>query len=327
LDPPTEDSIVRSLELLFSLHVIDLKGDLTPEIGYFLSELPLETRLAVVLLNSFKEEFACSEEILILVSILSSGFLWYSNSSPITVLKCKKKFGAKEGDLITLINIYLRYKHIGSRNERKKFCSENNLNENILLNSKRISEQLQKYLKSKGFSLKSSEDDIEAILRCIATGFFSNVAQRQQNSTYKAIRNHEILTLHPTSILTTVYPEWILYYEIVKTGKFYMRDCIEIDYRWLVELAPHFYQDNKAKNLEEKHRKEVMNNEKNEKIEKKEKDIEGDLEKWQEEKPRFNRILENLGRGNKGEKEESNRNRSKGANKNMNVLSFDYDEV
>lgn len=36
-----------------------------------------------------------------------------------------------------------------------------------------------------------------------------------------------------------------------------MRDASEIDHTWLVELAPHFYVDNKKKLLEEKHLKEI----------------------------------------------------------------------
>jgi len=326
LDTPSEESIIRSLELLFSLHVIDMNGELTEEIGVFLSDLPVETRLAVMLLNSFKEEFACSEEILILVSLLSSGFVFFANTSPLTILKTKKKFGAKEGDLITLINLFLRYKHIGSRNEKKKFCAENNINESILLSSKKIADQLEKFLKSKKFTVKSAEDDVEAILRCITSAFFANVAQRQKSGVYKAIRNQEVLYLHPTSILTTMYPEWIVFYEIIKTGKFYMRECVEIDYRWLVELAPHFYQDNKTKNLEERHRKEVINNENMEKIDQV-KNIEGDLEKWSEEKPRFNKILdslkENLDQGKIFKKPKE----KKEGEKNKNMLSFDYEEM
>ena len=328
LDTPSEDSIIRSLELLFSLHVIDMKGDLTEEIGIFLSDLPIDTRLAVMLLNSFKEEFACSEEILILVSILSSGFVFFANSSPISVLKSKKKFGAKEGDLITLINLVLRYRHIGSRNEKKKFCAENNINESIILSAKKIGDQLEKYLKSKKFIFKSAEDDVEAILRCITSAFFANVAQRQKSGVYKAIRNQEVLNLHPTSILTTMYPEWIIFYEIIKTGKFYMRECVEIDYRWLVELAPHFYQDNKTKNLEEKHKQEVINYENMERNQQP-KNIEGDMEKWSHDKPRFNKILENLSenldQGKIFKKPKDKKENEK--NKNKSVLSFEFEDI
>lgn len=340
LDPPSEDSITRSLELLYSLGVLDLKGELTIDLGQKLGEFPLETRLSVMLLNSFKEEFACSEEILILVSLLASGgTIFYTNSSSGSILKAKKRFGAKEGDLITMINLFLRYNHISNRNERKKFCSENNLNENQLISAKRISEQLRCSLKTLKLTVKSSEDDIEAILRCITTAFFSHAAQRTKTGSYRGVRGAEILFLHPTSILNTSYPEWVLYYEIVRTGKVYMRECIEIDYKWLVELAPHFYQDNKASKLEERHRREVNRGE-DANFKGKEGDLdkrERDLEKWTEEKPRFNRILESLKEGGVvfGKKKEVFNRKKEGSNelelkkdkKNKNTLSFDYEDI
>ena len=45
------------------------------------------------------------------------------------ILKAKKRLGAKEGDHITLINIFIRYKIISNKKERSKLCFENGLNE------------------------------------------------------------------------------------------------------------------------------------------------------------------------------------------------------
>jgi ATP-dependent RNA helicase DDX35 len=51
-------------------------------------------------------------------------------------------------------------------------------------------------------------------MRCIATGFFANVAQRQMDGSYRGIRSQEILHLHPHSILTVTVPEWVMYGEV-----------------------------------------------------------------------------------------------------------------
>lgn len=312
-----------------------MNGELTEDIGKKLSDLALETKLAVMLLNSFKEEFSCSEEIVILASFLSLGPMFYSNLAPSQTIKIKKRFGAKEGDLITIMNFYLRYKHIGSRNEKKKFLNENNLNEAVFLSAHRIINQLKNDLTAKGFKFQSANDDVEAVLRCITSAFFSNAAQRAPQGSYRALRTGEMVYLHPSSILHTVYPEWVIYYEIVRTNKFYMRECVEIDYKWLAELAPHFYQDNKAALLEEKHKQEViklMNEEENQLL-KNENNTWGpkerDLDKF-EEKPRFIRIMEGL---DKGKKQPENKNREaktdvvKKNKINKEMLSFDYEEL
>jgi len=69
-----------------------------------------------------------------------------------------------------------------------------------------------------------------------------NVAQRQPNSSYKGVRNHQVLYLHPNSVLNALHPEWIMYQDIVKTNRYYMREVSELDHRWLIEIAPHFYE-------------------------------------------------------------------------------------
>ncbi len=62
---------MKAIETLHALRVVDDNCNLTENMGMKVSELPIETKLAVALINSFKEEFGCSEEILILVSMLS----------------------------------------------------------------------------------------------------------------------------------------------------------------------------------------------------------------------------------------------------------------
>lgn len=54
LDRPSEESIIRSLENLYSLKIIDESGKLTKDVGYKVSEFPIEPNLAVMLINSSK---------------------------------------------------------------------------------------------------------------------------------------------------------------------------------------------------------------------------------------------------------------------------------
>ena len=49
-----------------------------------------------------------------------------------------------------------------------------------------------------------------------------------------------------------------------------MRDVSEIDDRWLIEIAPHFYEDNKGRIHKEKHIKEIEVLNKNEEKKKEE---------------------------------------------------------
>lgn len=70
-----------------------------------------------------------------------------------------------------------------------------------------------------------------------------NIAQLQPDSSYRNLRNKEILFLHPTSILNINFPKWVLYSEVVYTSKYYMREVSEVDPKWLLELASHYFED------------------------------------------------------------------------------------
>lgn len=46
----------------------------------------------------------------------------------------------------------------------------------------------------------------------------------------------------PYADLYRVNPKWVVYNSLVSTDKHYMRNVIAIDPSWLMEAAPHFYQ-------------------------------------------------------------------------------------
>jgi len=257
LTRPPEEAFVRGIELLYSLNAIDKSGNLTEDIGWKIAEIPIEPRYAVMLLISGKPEFNCSQEILQLVSMLSAQNIFFSGSPSSFVIRSKKKLGAKEGDHITLINIYIRYDHMKNKDAKKRFCQEHGLNEKALQSAQRIYKQLEKYMKKFKVPVVSCDDEPDAIMKCVLSGYFDRVAQRQPDGSYKSIRGKETLYLHPNCILHAIYPNWVVYNEVVMTGKNYMREVSTIDYKWLLEIAPHFYQDNKVQIIEARRNKEI----------------------------------------------------------------------
>ena len=57
------------------------------------------------------------------------------------------------------------------------------------------------------------------------------------------------MSIHPSSCLFENPPKWIIFHELVLTTKEFMRNLIEIDPKWLIEIAPHYY---KISDIEEK---------------------------------------------------------------------------
>lgn len=133
------------------------------------------------------------------------------------VIKSKKKLGAKEGDHITLLNIYLRFERIRDKPNQKKFCSEHGISMKSMEGAKRIHTQLTKFMKQHKLKIKTSDDDAELIIKCLATGFFDHVAQKQPDGSYRGIRGKEVLHLHPNSLMHVIYPVWVMYHEVQAT--------------------------------------------------------------------------------------------------------------
>lgn len=66
----------------------------------------------------------------------------------------------------------------------------------------------------------------------------------------------QVVYIHPSSALFNRNPEWLIYHELVLTTKEYMREVIAIEPKWLLELAPRFFQASNPRNLSKRKRQE-----------------------------------------------------------------------
>lgn len=92
--------------------------------------------------------------------------------------------------------------------------------------------------------LASCGDDTTAILKCIVSGFFANVARLGPDGLYRTIRGGRRVQLHPNSVLAKfgAPPEFVVFDQYVSLSQDFLRGCSKIHPKWLLELAPHFYQ-------------------------------------------------------------------------------------
>eukprot|EP00055_Hartaetosiga_balthica_P016208 m.100976 g.100976 ORF g.100976 m.100976 type:complete len:109 (+) comp9054_c0_seq6:2971-3297(+) len=70
----------------------------------------------------------------------------------------------------------------------------------------------------------------------------------RSGGSYRTVKNSQSVFLHPHSSLFEKNPRWVVYHELVFTTKEYIRQVIEIENKWLLEVAPHYY---KAKDIED----------------------------------------------------------------------------
>ncbi|KAH7682284.1 RNA helicase protein [Dioscorea alata] len=238
---PPPESMVRALEVLYSLGVLDEDAKLTSPTGFQVAEIPLDPMISKMILSA--NTYECTEEIITIAAVLSMQSIWVSARGVQKEFdEAKLRFAAAEGDHVTYLNVYKGFIQSGKSSQ---WCYKNYINYHAMKKVVDIREQLSKLLKRFGMSLKSCERDTQKLRKAIVAGFFANSCHLEaysQNGMYKTIRHSQEVFIHPSSVLFRVNPKWVIYHSLVSTDKHYMRNVMAIDPDWLTEAAPHFYQ-------------------------------------------------------------------------------------
>ncbi|NP_001359442.1 probable ATP-dependent RNA helicase DHX35 isoform c [Mus musculus] len=252
MSPPPAQSMVQALELLYALGGLDKDCRLTEPLGMRIAEFPLNPMFAKMLLES--GNFGCSQEVLSIAAMMQiqNVFVFPSNQKS-QATRVHRKFAVEEGDHLTMLNVYEAFiKH----NKSSQWCQEHFLNYKGLVRAATVRDQLKKLLVKFQVPKVSSEGDPDPVLRCIVSGFFANAARFHSSGAYRTIRDDHELHIHPASVLYAEKPpRWVIYNEVIQTSKYYMRDVTAIESAWLLELAPHFYQQGTHLSLKAKRAK------------------------------------------------------------------------
>ncbi|CAM9265782.1 unnamed protein product [Ectocarpus fasciculatus] len=247
LSPPAAETMIRALELLYALGALDDSCRLTEPLGMTMAEFPVEPCLAKFLASAW--DFGCVEDALTVAAMLSvqNPFVHPRGGGRERrerVREAMEEFAVTEGDHITYLNVFNSFDDSGNDSE---WCKENCLNHRALVRAGEIRQQLSRYCKKfapPGQHVSSCGDDVNALRRCLVAGFFANVAKLCPDGRYRTVRDSTVVAIHPSSVLAHFGspPEWILFNEISKTSQLFARDVSVVDPRWLIELAPHFYE-------------------------------------------------------------------------------------
>ncbi|KAK7827742.1 hypothetical protein U0070_019566 [Myodes glareolus] len=247
---------------------LDKDCRLTEPLGMRIAEFPLNPMFAKMLLGS--GNFGCSQEVLSIAAMMQiqNVFVFPSNQKS-QATRVHRKFAVEEGDHLTMLNVYEAFiKH----NKSSQWCQEHFLNYKGLVRAATVREQLKKLLVKFQVPKLSSEGDPDPVLKCIVSGFFANAARFHSSGAYRyettvhgageqkavprTIRDDHELHIHPASVLYAEKPpRWVIYNEVIQTSKYYMRDVTAIESAWLLELAPHFYQQGTHLSLKAKRAK------------------------------------------------------------------------
>lgn len=244
LDPPSSEALIIALEQLYALGALNHMGELT-RLGRRMAEFPLDPMMSRALLAS--EKYGCVEELLTICSMLSvnSSVFFRPKDKAVFADTARKRFHMFGGDHLSLYNVYKQWVDSGYS---KQWCMENYIQYRSMCRARDVRDQLEKLMERVEAEIKSSNCDHVAIRKAITAGYFYHTAKLNKGGHYRTIKGNQTVLIHPNSSLFEETPRCLLYHELVLTTKEYMRQVIEIDPAWLLEVAPHYY---KPKDVDE----------------------------------------------------------------------------
>jgi len=238
MDPPPQDNILTSMYQLWVHGALDNTGSLT-SLGRKMVEFPLDPALSKMLLTSL--EMGCSDEILIIVSMLSVPAIFYRpKGREEDSDNAREKFQVPESDHLTLLHVYQQWK---ANDYSAGWCNEHFIHVKAMRKVREVRSQLKDIMYQLKMSVKSIGFDWDIIRKCICSAYFHQAARLKGIGEYVNLRNGMPCHLHPTSALYGMgySPDYVVYHELIMTAKEYMQCVTAVDGTWLAELGPMFF--------------------------------------------------------------------------------------
>ena len=236
MDPPPMQTMMAALEELYALSALDDEGLLT-RLGRKMADFPNDPQLSKVLISSV--ELGCAEEIVTIVAMLNiNPIFWRPKDRQQQADQKKAKFNQPEGDHLTLLTVYNAWKQ---SKFSSPWCYDNFIQAGNMRRAQDVRKQLIDILERHKHPVLSAGGNYNLVRRALCAGFFRNVARKDPQEGYKTVVEGTPCYIHPSSALFGKSAEWVIYHELVMTGREYMREATIVEPKWLAEAAPKFF--------------------------------------------------------------------------------------
>ncbi|CAA9991105.1 pre-mRNA-splicing factor ATP-dependent RNA helicase PRP2, putative [Plasmodium knowlesi strain H] len=249
LDPPSPVVIIKGLELLYSLGALNDEGNLT-KTGRKMAEFPTDVKSSKMILAA-SEKYNCVEEILCITAMLThaNNIFYVQKGKEKEAENVKKMFTIEGGgDFLLLLNIY---KQCEENNFSTSFCYDHFLQYHTMIKIKDIKTQLVSICEKIDLPSSScgiqNHDAICNLKKCIVSAFFTNAALPVNKNELKIIKLNQVVSIYPSSVLAkkNIMEEHknacIIFYEVIKINKSYIRHNIPVTKDMLYEIASFYF--------------------------------------------------------------------------------------
>lgn len=238
LNPPQLKAITDAERLLAELGA--LRGDAMSKIGEKMARLPVDPRLARMLVAA--AEFGALNELLIITSALASQD---PRERPLDKQQAAdtahEMFADDRSDFMAYLNIWRwaekQRSQLGSSALRRAF-SKRFLSNVRMREWRSLHSQLLKACKQSGLRVAEAPASFSSIHQALITGSLSLLGQHEERGQYLGARGSRF-QLFPGSHQHKRNPKWVIAAEIAETSRVYARCVGAVSPQWLERASRH----------------------------------------------------------------------------------------
>ncbi|KAG1524521.1 hypothetical protein G6F52_004122 [Rhizopus delemar] len=216
LDPPVEDTMIRSLSQLYALGALNDRAELT-KLGRRMAEFPIDPCMSKAIVAA--EKYECTDEVVSICAMLSeqSSLLYRPKDKKILADTAHQNLVKQGGDHLTLLNIWNQWVET---DYSVQWCYENFIQVRTLERVRNVRDQLVQLLDRVEVKLVSNPNpnDPTNIQKAITSGFFFNASRlNKSGDSYRTVKQNQSVHIHPSSSMLEKKPRWVVYFELVLT--------------------------------------------------------------------------------------------------------------
>ncbi len=254
LDMPSAKQVSDGLNLLIELEAINNKDKRLTLIGKEMAKLPIEPRLARILIEGRKRKIL--QDTLVIAAFLSvkDPREWPFDKKELAQQK-HRKYQHSQSDFIGILNLW---RDLHQQQEELSNRQFRNHCQQELINFTAYREWRSTYRQLKSLTLFNAQDkaalgklsqfdeqdkkqeavQYQALHQALLSGLLSFVGQKDVEKGYLAARQSKYF-IHPQSVNFKKQPAWLMAFEVVETTQAYARLTAFIEVKWLEQSARH----------------------------------------------------------------------------------------
>ena len=241
VDAPEKEAFTEAYETLIALGAIEKNKKGLTEIGNAMARLPLEPKIARMLLEA--DKYGCVKNVATIAAFLSVRNIFSrpkdkEGDADAAHYKFKHSHPSIVSDALTFLKVWRDYKDSGFSTG---WCFENFLNHKSLREVSSIRDQLFRILEKSSIELSESEHG-DLIAKAVAVGLAYNLFEHSYRHFYSGVLRpigSPSVSVHPSSTLFgSGTARWMVVTEIVKTTKNWARGCTDVKPEWLPDIVP-----------------------------------------------------------------------------------------